>query len=77
MKQEAIAIKLNAGTQAIELPEQFKINDDSVYLKKTGNIITIIPFHNAWQNIHQSLNDFSADYMEQRNQPPHQTRESF
>jgi len=77
MNQEAIAIKLQAGIQAIELPKQYKIDDDRVYLKKTGNIISIIPFHNAWQNTIESLNEFSADFMEQRNQPPTQTRESF
>ncbi len=77
MNQESIRLKKQAGLQVIELPEQFNIDDDRVYLKKTGNIISIIPFHNAWQNFNQSVHDFSADFMEQRNQPPLQSRESL
>ncbi len=72
-----IDIKKEAGVQAIELPEQFNIDDDKVYLKKTGNIISVIPFHNAWQNLFQSIDDFSPDFMEERNQPPDQHRESL
>ena len=69
MRATTIEVKKKAGMQAIELPEQFKIDDDKVYLKKTGNIISIIPFHNAWQNFYQSLDEFSADFMNERNQP--------
>jgi len=72
-----IEIKKQAGVQAIELPEQFAIDDDKVYLKRTGNIISIIPFHSAWQNFHQSLDEFSEDFMDERNQPPTQPRESL
>jgi antitoxin VapB len=77
MRAATIEIKKQAGVQAIELPEQFAIDDDKVYLKRTGNIISIIPFHNAWQNFYQSIDEFSEDFMTERNQPPAQPRESL
>ena len=77
MRAATIEIKKQAGVQVIELPEQFAIDDDKVYLKRTGNIISIIPFHNAWQNFHQSIDEFSEDFMTERNQPPAQHRESL
>jgi len=77
MRAATIEIKKQAGVQAIELPEQFAIDDDKVYLKRTGNIISIIPFHNAWQNFYQGIDEFSDDFMTDRNQPPVQSRESF
>lgn len=77
MKIQAVDIQNIAGQQAIQLPNDLKINDDKVYLKKIGNVIYIIPFHNPWQNFFDSLSDFSNDFMTDRNQPPQQNREQF
>lgn len=77
MKVEVVEIKNHAGIQAIPLPEGFAIEDDKVYLKKTGNIISIIPYHNPWQNLHESLPMFSDDFMSHREQPDQQVRENF
>jgi len=77
MKAEIVDIQDNLGTQAIEIPAMFKINDDKVYLKKTGNIISIIPYHNAWQNLQDSLDAFTPDFMEDRAQPEQQNRKTF
>ena len=77
MRATTIDIKKQAGMQVIELPEQLAIDDDKVYLKRTGNIISIIPFHNAWQNLYQGINEFSEDFMAERNQTPTQPRESL
>ena len=43
---ETIDIKNNKGTQAVTIPNKMRINDDKVYLKKVGNTIFVIPFHN-------------------------------
>lgn len=77
MKSEVIDIKNNQAGQAIQIPEEFRIDDDKVYLKKTGNIIQIIPFHKPWKNLHDSLNEFTPDFMCEREQPVFQKRESF
>ena len=77
MKVEAVNIQDLQGTQAINIPPSLKINDDKVYIKKIGNVLYLIPFHNPWQNLMDSLNEFTPDFMENRSQPPEQIRESF
>jgi antitoxin VapB len=77
MAFETINIQDDAGTQAIRIPENFKINDDKVYVKRIGNALYLIPFHNPWQNLFESLDKFTPDFMEERNQSDNQTREEF
>jgi antitoxin VapB len=74
---ETVNIQDLQDFQAINIPPSLKINDDKVYIKKIGNALYLIPFHNPWQNLMDSLKEFTSDYMEDRNQPPSQTRESF
>lgn len=77
MAFEAINIQDISGSQMIKIPDNFKINDDKVYLKKVGNTLYIIPFHNPWQSMFDSVNEFSEDFMDDRQQPKQQSRESF
>jgi len=72
-----IDIKNNKGTQAIRIPKQMQINDDKVYLKKVGNTLYLIPYHSPWQNLIDSTDSFTADFMDERNQPDQQQRESL
>ena len=77
MAFEAVNIQDISGTQTIKIPDNLKINDDKVYLKKVGETIYIIPFHNPWQCMLESVNQFSDDFMDDRKQPNQQLRESF
>ena len=77
MAFETIDIQDIAGLQSVTIPENFKINDDKVYLKKVGNAIYIIPFHSPWQNLIDSVDEFTKDFMNNREQPDEQLRESF
>jgi len=77
MSVATILIKKTNGEQAISIPADMKINDDKVYIKKVGNSLQIIPYHNAWQNLIDSTSLFTSDFMESRNQPTDQERESF
>ena len=77
MAFETIEIKNKKGFQTIRIPDKLKINDNKVYLKKIGNSLYIIPFHNPWANLIDSLNNFTPDFMTDREQPDIQKRESF
>ncbi len=77
MRIATIDISQSNGEQAINIPSDMRINDDKVYLKKIGNTLHIIPYHNAWQNLIDSTELFTSDFMENRNQPTNQTRESL
>ncbi|MEQ8687108.1 AbrB/MazE/SpoVT family DNA-binding domain-containing protein [Imperialibacter roseus] len=74
---ETIDIKDSTGTQLIGIPESLKINDNKAYLKKVGNVLYIIPFHDPWKSLIDSVNEFSDDFMIERDQPIEQKRETF
>lgn len=77
MNFETINIKGKKGTQEITIPNRMKIDDDKAYLKKVGNTLYIIPFHDPWQNLFESIDAFTSDYMNNREQPGNQNRESL
>ena len=74
---KTIDIKNKQGFQAIRIPKQIKIYDDKVYHKKVGNTLYIIPYHEPWQNLFDSLDSFTSDFMDNREQPDNQQRESL
>jgi antitoxin VapB len=66
MSFEAVELQDVSGFQSIKLPENLRINDDKVYLRKIGDTLYVIPFHNPWQNLLQSLDQFTPDFMEEK-----------
>jgi len=74
---ETIAIENNKGTQAIRIPKKMRINDDKVYLREVGNTLYIIPYHSPWQNLIESTDSFTSDFMDERNQSDQQQREAL
>jgi len=63
--------------QVVKLPEEFSFNDDKVYVNKVGNALVLIPYHDPWRPLFDSLNKFSDDFMENREQPEEQVREKL
>jgi len=66
MEIETTDIIQESNYQVIKIPNNLKIEDDKVYIKKMGNSLQIIPFHNLWENFFENLNNFSLDFMEKR-----------
>lgn len=62
--------------QVVRLPEEYSLKDDKAYIKKVGSAVVLIPYHAPWQSLFDSLDKFSVDFMENREQPPVQTREN-
>ncbi len=77
MSFETVKIKKKSGAQTIQIPAAFKIEDDKVYLKKVGNTIYVIPFHNPWESLIQSTELFTNDFLDERDQPEIQERDLF
>lgn len=67
----------NGQSQAVRLPKEFRFEGEEVFIKKIGNVIILLPTENPWHPLCQSLNKFSKDFMENRNQPKQQTREDI
>lgn len=66
----------NGQSQAVRLPKEFRFQGDEVYIKKIGNAVLLLPLENPWQTWLESLELFTADFMETRNQPQQQEREN-
>jgi len=67
----------NGQSQAVRLPKEFRFEDDHVFVKKSGNVVVLIPTKNSWDTLIQSLDKFSGDFMVERKQPKMQKREGF
>ena len=67
----------NGQSQAVRLPKEFRFEDDHVFVKKTGNVVMLIPAKGSWESLFDSLNKFSDDFMSERKQPKLQKREDL
>ena len=67
----------NGQSQAVRLPKEFRFEGDEVIIKRSGNAVVLIPSNHSWDVLANSLNKFSADFMEDRNQPTEQNREDL
>lgn len=59
----------NGQSQAVRLPKEFRFESNEVYIKKMGNAVVLIPIKNSWQSLFDSLDKFSDDFMNTREQP--------
>ncbi len=67
----------NGQSQAVRLPKEFRFEDDHVFIKRSGNVVMLIPTKGSWDSLFKSLDKFSDDFMSERKQPKLQKRESF
>ncbi len=67
----------NGQSQAVRLPKEFRFEDSEVFIKKSGNVVQLIPRSDSWNSLFESLKKFSGDFMGERVQPELDTRERF
>ena len=70
----------SGNSYAVRLPKEFRLNCDTVYIKKEGNRIVLIPPNNKWDNLFDKLRnskELTDDFLSERNQPLPQERELF
>ncbi len=67
----------NGKSQAVRLPKEFRFHGDKVYIKRMGNAVILLPYHDAWKSLIDGLSLFSADFMEAREQPGQQQRKNI
>ncbi len=70
-------IFLNGRSQAVRLPKDFRFDDKDVYIKKIGKMVVLLPKEDPWSSLVNSLDQFSEDFMDKRNQPKQTFREDF
>lgn len=67
----------NGSSQAVRLPKEYRLPGKDVYVRRLGNVILLIPKKDVWATFMKSLDEFSPDFMEARNQPPVQERKGL
>ena len=67
----------NGQSQAVRLPKEFRFEDSEVFIKKSGNVVQLIPRSDSWNALFDSLKKFSGDFMTERVQPEVDKRERF
>ena len=67
----------NGQSQAVRLPKEFRFEGDEVIIKRSGNAVVLIPANHSWEVLASSLDKFSSDFMDNRNQPEQQIRDDF
>jgi len=69
---------VNGRSQAVRLPKDCQFTGESVYIKKIGNAVILVPLNKEWEVFMHGLNSFSDDFMsEGRLQGKNQEREEF
>lgn len=61
----------NGGSQSIQLPEEFRVEVDEVFLEKTPEGFLVIP-RDPWELFHEGCEELSDDFMAEgrKTQPP-------
>lgn len=67
----------NGDSQAVRLPREFRFAGTEVLIKRTGAAVVLLPKSKSWETLLSSLDQFSDDFMNERDQPGQQQRESL
>lgn len=67
----------NGQSQAVRIPKEFRFSDSEVFIRKSGNIVQLIPRSDSWKSLFSSLKKFSRDFMSERVQPEAEKRETL
>ncbi|MDA0745719.1 MAG: type II toxin-antitoxin system VapB family antitoxin [bacterium] len=67
----------NGRSQAVRLPKDCRFEGTDVYVQKFNQMIILVPKDKVWETFMEGLELFSEDFMEERNQPSQQVRETL
>jgi antitoxin VapB len=67
----------NGRSQAVRLPKEFRFSGDDVFIKKIGKMVILLPKDDPWSPLIKSLDQFTDDFMDDRNQPAQDRRENL
>ncbi len=65
----------NGRSQAVRLPKEFRFSGSEVYVTKIDGMVVLLPKDDPWAPLVASLEKFSDDFLEERDQGVAQTRQ--
>jgi antitoxin VapB len=70
-------IFINGRSQAVRLPKDFRFTENDVFIKKIGKMVVLFPKDDPWSSLVNSLDQFTDDFMDSRDQPQQNPRDEF
>ena len=70
-------IFVNGRSQAVRLPKDCRFAGNDVFVKKIGKMVVLIPKDDPWASLVNSLDQFTDDFMNTRDQPHQDSRDGF
>lgn len=67
----------NGQSQAVRLPLEFRFEGKEVFIKMMGHSVVLIPKENIWEDWVENLNEFSSDFMTERDQMTFEERDDL
>lgn len=67
----------NGRSQAVRLPKEYRFDAKEVNVNKVGDAIILFPTNSKWSSLLESLDLFTSDFMEKRNQGKSDKRDSL
>ena len=67
----------NGQSQAVRLPKEFRFSGKSVYIKRSGAYVILIPKEKPWRTMFAARGKFTSDFMPQRDQGNQENREDI
>lgn len=74
MRAKTAKLFWNGRSQAVRLPREFRFAGDKVAIRKSGESVILSPVKRSWESLIGSLDKFTGDFMETREQPPQKKR---
>ena len=67
-------IFINGKSQAVRLPKEYRFEGSEVYVNRVGGTVILFSKQDPWGSFHESLCNFTDDFMSERTQPPLEKR---
>jgi len=64
----------NGRSQAVRLPKECRFQGKEVYVRRFEDIVILFPKRSPWGPLVKSLDNFTDDFMADRDQPAQQER---
>ena len=61
-------------SQAVRLPTEFRFEGAHVFIARMGPAVVLLPETHTWDLLFEACDEFSEDFMAEREQPQHQAR---
>ena len=55
-------------SQAVRLPKEYRFAGKSVYIRKLGDVVILIPKKESWNSLFEACAKFSDNFLEAREQ---------